>query len=174
MLSGIGFPTSGAFLNQKPNILGSRCISFCTSSGKRQLKPLQDGKKLCQLHLSVTSFQMLHKFSAWTDLSNFDQSEHTMYRFSLGFVSLIYIVYSNIKSCNAKRRRPRKQPKKFVGLISQKKKKNFARAAHFLVHFFAVVLHDYNDKIPETSRNFLVRRVMCSCSLCFRCSSFSL
>ena len=64
--------------------------------------------------------------------------------------------------------------KNWWGLISQKKKNNFARAAHFLVHFFAVVLHDYNDKIPETSRNFLVRRFMCSCSLCFRCSSFSL
>ena len=29
-----------------------------------------------------------------------------------------------------------------VGLIS--KKSNFARVAHFFVHFFAVVLHDYN------------------------------
>ena len=28
---------------------------------------------------------------------------------------------------------------------------NFARAAHFFVHFFAVVLHDYNVKLPETS-----------------------
>ena len=28
---------------------------------------------------------------------------------------------------------------------------NFARAAHFSVHFFAVVLHDYNVKRPETS-----------------------
>ena len=30
-------------------------------------------------------------------------------------------------------------------------KNNFARAAHFFVHFFAVVLHDYNMKLPETS-----------------------
>ena len=32
-------------------------------------------------------------------------------------------------------------------------KSNFARAAHFLiyVHFFPVVLHDYNVKLPETS-----------------------
>ena len=36
-----------------------------------------------------------------------------------------------------------------IGLIS--KKRNFARAAHFFfVHFFAVVLHDYNVKLPET------------------------
>ena len=27
--------------------------------------------------------------------------------------------------------------------------KNFARAAHFFVHFFAIVLHDFN--VPETS-----------------------
>ena len=37
-----------------------------------------------------------------------------------------------------------------TGLIS--KKSNFARAAHFFfVHFFAVVFHDYNVKLPETS-----------------------
>ena len=36
-----------------------------------------------------------------------------------------------------------------IGLIS--KKSNFARAAHFFVHFFAVVLYDYNVKLPETS-----------------------
>ena len=37
-----------------------------------------------------------------------------------------------------------------IGLIS--KKYNFARAAHFFfVHFFAVALHDYNVKLPETS-----------------------
>ena len=34
------------------------------------------------------------------------------------------------------------------GLIS--KKNNFARAAHFFLQFFAVVLHDYNAKLPET------------------------
>ena len=37
-----------------------------------------------------------------------------------------------------------------IGLIS--KKSNFARAAHFFVHFFAVVLHDYNVKLRETSQ----------------------
>ena len=33
--------------------------------------------------------------------------------------------------------------KESVGLIS-KKKKNFARAAHFFGHFLAVFWHDYN------------------------------
>ena len=38
-----------------------------------------------------------------------------------------------------------------IGLIS--KKSNLARAAHFFVHFFAVVLHDFlkNVKLPESS-----------------------
>ena len=39
---------------------------------------------------------------------------------------------------------------KTIGLIS-KKATCAARAAHFFVHFFAVVLHDYNVKLPETS-----------------------
>ena len=34
-----------------------------------------------------------------------------------------------------------------IGLIS--KQNNFARAAHFFVHFLAVVLHDYNADLPE-------------------------
>ena len=36
-----------------------------------------------------------------------------------------------------------------IDLIS--KNNNFASAAHFLVHFFAVLLQDYNVKLPETS-----------------------
>ena len=36
-----------------------------------------------------------------------------------------------------------------IGLISTKN--NFPRAAHFFVHFFAIVLHDYNMKLPKTS-----------------------
>ena len=57
--------------------------------------------------------------------------------------------------------------KKTIGLIS--KKNNFARAAHFFVHFFAVVLHDHNVKLPETSQlNFLWRKCRtCYCSLFF-------
>ena len=31
------------------------------------------------------------------------------------------------------------------------KKSNFARAAHFFCTFFAIVLHHYNVKLPETS-----------------------
>ena len=51
---------------------------------------------------------------------------------SKALVSVSSLIKQNIKSCNAKWRR-------------------FVRAAHFLVHFFAVVLHDYNVKLPETS-----------------------
>ena len=35
-------------------------------------------------------------------------------------------------------------------LTLKPKKNNFACAAHFFVHFFAVVLHDFNVKRPET------------------------
>ena len=34
---------------------------------------------------------------------------------------------------------------------NQQKKNNFARAAHFFVHFFTAVLRHYNVKLPETS-----------------------
>ena len=34
---------------------------------------------------------------------------------------------------------------KSIDLIGKKNK--FARAAHFFVHFFAVVLHDYTDAV---------------------------
>ena len=33
-------------------------------------------------------------------------------------------------------------------------KNNFACAAHFFVHFFAVALHDYNVKLPDTSSGY--------------------
>ena len=68
MPSEIGFPmtlTSGALVNKKgnkqtsnelQNNLDSRCISFCTSSRKRQFKTSQDDTKLCQLQLSVSKF----------------------------------------------------------------------------------------------------------------------
>ena len=36
-----------------------------------------------------------------------------------------------------------------IGLIS--KKKTLLMQGTFFVHFFAVVLHDYNVKLPETS-----------------------
>ena len=51
---------------------------------KKKLKTSQVDTKLCQLHLSKwTSFKMLHKFSAWTQLSNFDQSEHKNWTYSV-------------------------------------------------------------------------------------------
>ena len=45
----------------------------------------------------------------------------------------------------------------------------------FFVHFFAVVLHDYNVKLPETSWLHVLWRKCrtCSCSLFFHCRSFS-
>ena len=51
----------------------------------------------------------------------------------------IIMIYSNkkIKSCNAKRQRERERQK----INRSNEKKNFARAAHFFVHFSVVVLH---------------------------------
>ena len=40
--------------------------------------------------------------------------------------------------------------KTIIGLTLKPKKNNFARAAHFFEHCFAVVLHDFNVKLPET------------------------
>ena len=56
-----------------------------------------------------------------------------------------------------------------IGLIS--KKNNFSRAAHFFVDFFAVALHDYNVKLPETSKLHVLWRKgrTFSCSLFFHC-----
>ena len=50
-------------------------------------------------------------------------------------VSIYRLLKQNIKSSNAKRRRQRKRDLQHA----------------FLVHFFAVVLHDYNLKLPDTS-----------------------
>ena len=63
--------------------------------------------------------------------------------------SLLSLATQSIKSCNAKRRRQRKQPKTISR--SSQQNNNFAHAAHFFVHFFAITLHDYNEKLPETS-----------------------
>ena len=50
---------------------------------------------------------------------------------------------------------------KSVGLIS--KKKNFARAADFFVHFCVVVLHDHNEKLGQKlpSYTFYGGNVVC-------------
>ena len=71
------FSTKNSINNVTQKFLESSCISFCTSSAKRQSKTSRVDTKLCQFQLSKkTSSKMLHKFSAWTHLSNFDQSEH--------------------------------------------------------------------------------------------------
>ena len=55
----------------------------------------------------------------------------------------------NIKSCSAKREgNVGERWKIAIGLIS--KNSNFARTARFFCTFFAVVLHHYNVKLPET------------------------
>ena len=99
----------------------------------------------------------------------------------LWYIEVLDNIYSllkqNIKSCNAKRRRQRGLWKTTIGLIS--KKSNFARAAHFFCTFLAVVLHDYNVKLPETSWLPLVTRFMEEMyyvflfAFCFHCRSFS-
>ena len=59
-----------------------------------------------------------------------------------------------------------------IGLISKKATLHVQHT--FFVHFFAVVLHDYDVKLPETSQlhNFWRKRRTCSRSL-FQCRSFS-
>ena len=43
----------------------------------------------------------------------------------------------------------KKSGKKLIGLIS-KNKTTLRHGAHFFVHFFAIVLHDYNVTLPVT------------------------
>ena len=59
-----------------------------------------------------------------------------------------------------------------IGLISKKATLDVQHT--FFVHFFAVVLHDYNVKLPETSWLHVLWRKCraCSCSF-FHCRSFS-
>ena len=60
--------------------------------------------------------------------------------------------------------------KKTIGLISKKATLHVQHT--FFVHFFAVVLHDYNVKLPETSWLHVLWRKCrtCSCSLFFSLS----
>ena len=46
-----------------------------------------------------------------------------------------------------------------IGLISKK--------VHFFGQFFVVVLHDYNDKLPETSRLLRLHVLWRTCPTCF-------
>ena len=64
----------------------------------------------------------------------------------------------------------KKGEKKTIGLISKKATLHVQHT--FFVLFFAVVLHNYNVKLPETSL-LPVFGGTCSCSLFFHCRSFS-
>ena len=59
---------------------------------------------------------------------------------------------------------------KTVGLTGKKNDNNFAPAAHFFVHFFALVLHGDNVKLPENSELHVLWTKCCMWS----CSLFSL
>ena len=94
-------------------------------------------------------------------------------------LSLIFILYPNklwnrVMLKNRWRQQElREKQQQWVKLA--KNNNNFACAAHFFVHFFVVVLHDYNMKLPETSLfNVLWRKFcVCSCSLyIFHCCLF--
>ena len=50
-------------------------------------------------------------------------------------VDIYRLLKQNVKSSNAMRRRQRKRDVQHA----------------FLVHFYAVVLHDFNEKLPDTS-----------------------
>ena len=62
----------------------------------------------------------------------------------------------------------KKGQKKSVGLISKKTTSHMQHT--FIVHFFAIILHSYNAKLPDTSLLHVLRRKSCMCS----CSRFSL
>ena len=57
-------------------------------------------------------------------------------------INIYSLMKQNIKLCNANQ---------VATATKIAKKTNFARAAHFFVHFVAVVLHENNVKLPETS-----------------------
>ena len=64
-----------------------------------------------------------------------------------------------------------------VGLIS-KKENNLACAAHFVVHFFDIVSHNHNAKIPSYTSYVYVGNVVCAhqkfCCLCSQPLIFTL
>ena len=101
-----------------------------------------------------------------------------IYRFSQGKREALDNIHSllqqNIKSSNPNRQRQRRRTVKNHNRSNQQKG-NFARAVHFFVHFFAVVLHDFNVKLPETSQLHVFGRKCCTCSrsLFFHCRPFS-
>ena len=91
---------------------------------------------------------------------------------SEALVNIYSLLKQNIKSCNANQAATATKTAKKKGLFS--KTKNFARAAHFFLYFYAVVLYDDNVELPETSWVHVLWRKCClrSCLLFFRCRSF--
>ena len=84
------------------------------------------------------------------------------------------MLQQNIKLCNAKWERQWEWWEN--NNRSNKQKSNFWHAAHFFLYFFAIVLHDYNMKPPETSWLHVLWRICCTCScsyIFFHCCSFS-
>ena len=77
------------------------------------------------------------------------------------------LLKQNVKSCNANGEGNENGEKTKIGLIS--KKATWHVEHTFFVHFFAVVLHDYNVKLPEASwLHVLWRKCRTrSCSLFF-------
>ena len=74
--------------------------------------------------------------------------------------SLLSLATQSIKSCNAKRRRQRKQPKTISR--SSQQNNNFVHAAHFFCTFLRRCFARLQRQTP---RNFLVTRFIRSCSL---------
>ena len=71
------------------------------------------------------------------------------------------------------RDRNKNSKKKIIGLI--RKKNSFSLAAHFFVHFFAVVLHNYNIELPGYTfyRGNVVCLYVFQFTVFFHCRSFS-
>ena len=84
---------------------------------------------------------------------------------SEALINIYSLLKQNIKSCNAEWRWQQKGPKKSVGLISTKTTLHMQHT--FIVHFIAIVLHNYNPKLPDTSLLHVLPRksFLYSCSL---------
>ena len=73
-------------------------------------------------------------------------------------VNICSLFKQKIESCNVKRRRQRKRR-----LIRKKKQQLCTCSTLFFVHFFPVLLHDYNVKLPETSQLHVLWRTDIVC-----------
>ena len=72
-------------------------------------------------------------------------------------VNICSLFKQKIESCNVKRRRQRKRK------TNQQKKQLCTCSTLFLVHFFPVLLHDYNVKLPVTSQLHVLWRTDIVC-----------